>query len=66
MTNEEVLAETIARCDALVEEALATAEVLLIDLGASSQEIEAAIGRDGYMRRLFKEDRDAQVREVAK
>jgi hypothetical protein len=39
---------------------------LLIDLGASSEEIEAAIGPDGYARRMLREDRDAQIREVAR
>jgi hypothetical protein len=66
MTNGQVLAETIARCDAVLEEQLAATEILLIDQGATAEEIEAAIGRDGYMRRILQEDRDQQIAAVAR
>ena len=66
MTNGQVLAETIARCDAVLEEQLAATEILLIDQGATAEEIEAAIGRDGYMRRMLQEDRDQQIAAVAR
>jgi hypothetical protein len=65
MTNAEVLALTIARCDAILEEQLEATEILLIDLGATAEEVEAAIGLHGYMRKMLQEDRDAQIREVA-
>jgi hypothetical protein len=61
MTNAEVLALTIARCDAILEEQLEATEILLIDLGATAEELEAAIGPGGKM---LCEDRDAQIREV--
>jgi hypothetical protein len=64
MTNAEVLALTIARCDAILEEQLEATEILLIDLGASEQEIAAAVGPGGWSRRMLKEDCDAQIREV--
>jgi hypothetical protein len=47
MTNAETLELTIARYDAVMEEHAAS-EILLIDLGASAEELEAAIGPDGY------------------
>jgi hypothetical protein len=37
----------------------------LLDVGASALEIEAAVGVDGYARRLFSEARDAQLAAVA-
>jgi hypothetical protein len=45
---------------------LRTTEILLIDLGASAQEIEAAIGPDGYARKMLQEDRDQQIAAVAR
>jgi hypothetical protein len=64
MTRAEALAMTIERCDAMLEEQLAAAELLLIDLNATGEEIECAIGRDGYMRKMMQADRDAQVAAV--
>lgn len=64
MTNGQVLAETIARCDAVLEEQLAATEILLIDQGATAEEIAAAVGPGGWSRRMLKEDCDAQIREV--
>jgi hypothetical protein len=49
MTNAEVLALTIARCDAILEEQLEATEILLIDLGASAEELERALGPDGFL-----------------
>jgi hypothetical protein len=43
MTNAQVLALTIARCDAVMAEQLEAAEILLIDLGASPTELENAL-----------------------
>jgi hypothetical protein len=65
MTNGQVLAETIARCDAVLEEQLAATEILLIDQGATAEEIEAAIGRDGYMRAMLCASRNEQIAAVA-
>jgi hypothetical protein len=37
---------------------------LLIDLGATAEELEAAIGPGGCCSKMLCEDRDAQIREV--
>jgi hypothetical protein len=66
MTKAEVLALTIKRCDAILEEQLAAAEIVLIDCGATGAELDAAIGRDGYFRAMLRADRDAQVAAVTR
>jgi hypothetical protein len=47
-----------------LEEQLAASEILLIDQGATAEEIEAALGRDGYVRKMLEKDRAAQIAEV--
>jgi hypothetical protein len=64
MTNSEALKLTIARCERWLEEQLARTECLLIDLGATAEELEAAIGPGGCCSKMLCEDRDAQIREV--
>jgi hypothetical protein len=64
MTRAETLALTITRCDAWMEEQLMASEILLIDLGATAEEIGAAIGRDGFARKWLQADRDQQIAEV--
>jgi hypothetical protein len=66
MTNAQALAETIALADAWMERELANAEILLLDLGSTLEEVDRAIGRDGYVRRMLQEDRDRQVAAVAR
>jgi hypothetical protein len=61
MTRAEAIALLIERCDAIMEEQLVRTECLLIDLGATAEEIEAAIGPDGWSRRMLQEDRDQQI-----
>jgi hypothetical protein len=39
---------------------------VLVDQGATEEEIEAALGRNGFMRAFFRADRDQQIREVAR
>jgi hypothetical protein len=63
MTNAEVFKLTIARCDKILEEQLAATEILLADLGASAEEIEAALDQT---RRTLQADRDAQIAAVAR
>jgi hypothetical protein len=65
MTRLAAHRRTIELCDARLEAEVAGAEVTLLDVGASALEIEAAIGVDGYARRLFSEARDAQLAAVA-
>jgi hypothetical protein len=64
VTNAEVLAMTIERCDALLEEQLEAAEILLIDLGADAEEVKLAIGPHGYHRRALQASRDEQIDAV--
>jgi hypothetical protein len=45
---------------------LEAAELVLLDQGATAEELERAIGRDGYMRKLMQADIDAQIREVTR
>jgi hypothetical protein len=65
MTRAEALALTIRRCDEAMARQLEDAEILLIDQGATAEELERAFGPHGYARKMFREDRDAQIREVA-
>jgi hypothetical protein len=62
----EALALTIERCDAWLERELEAAEITLLDLGASLEEVENAIGAHGYVRRMLQADRDAQIAEVTR
>ena len=63
MTNF-FLQRTIELCDARLEAELEKSELLLIDQGATAAEIEAALGRDGYMRKMLEKDRAEQIAEV--
>jgi hypothetical protein len=66
MTRAEMLELTVERANAWLERELEKAEILLLDLGATLEEVENAIGPNGYARKMFREDRDRQVREVAR
>src|SRR5262245_22168772 len=61
MTNAEALALTIKRCDAHFERELENAEIILRDLGATDAEIIAAVGSDGYARKMFAATRKEQI-----
>ena len=65
MTRLEAL-RTVISCDKYFEEQLAGAEILFVDLGATAEELEAAIGPDGFCRKMLEEDRDAQIAAVAR
>jgi len=60
----DTLAETIRLANKYFEREIESAELLLIDLGPTGEEIEVAIGRDGFMRKMLEADRDQQIREV--
>jgi hypothetical protein len=64
MTKLEALALIVARCDAAFEEQLAAAEIVLLDLGGTTEEVAGAIGPSGYARKMLQEDRDAQIAAV--
>jgi hypothetical protein len=66
MTNAEVLKETMESCDARLEAELERAEILLLDRGATAEEIEAALGPHGYMRKMLVADRDRQIAAVTR
>ena len=42
------------------------AEILLLDRGATAEEIEAALGPHGYMRKMLVADRDRQIAAVTR
>jgi hypothetical protein len=54
---------TIAAADAWLERELANSEILLVDQGATPEEIENAIGPHGYVRKMLQKDRDSQIAE---
>lgn len=66
MTRAEILALTVKRCDERFEEELTRTEILLLDLGGTAEEIEAAIGPDGFCRKMLQADRDQQIAAVAR
>ncbi len=66
MTRLEALRRTVELCDEHFEADLAGAEILLLDLGGTSEEVEAAIGPSGWWRKVLREDRDAQIAETAR
>jgi hypothetical protein len=49
MTRLAALRRTIELCDERLEAELAGAEIMLLDLGGTTEEVAAAIGRDGYL-----------------
>jgi hypothetical protein len=65
MTRLEVLRRTVELCDERLEADLASAEVLLVDLGGTPEEITAALGRNGYLRAMHCASRNEQIAEVA-
>jgi hypothetical protein len=64
MSNAQVLEAASRAADAWLEQELAASEALLADIGATAEEIDAAIGRNGFVRRMLQQDRDAQVAEI--
>jgi hypothetical protein len=62
MTN--FLQRTIEAADAWFERELAKSEALMIDLGSTGAEIEAAIGPEGYTRLSLERDRAEQIAAV--
>jgi hypothetical protein len=66
MTRQEVLQRTVERCDALMAEGLEAAEIFLVDLGADAQDLENALGPQGFWRKILEQDRDQQIDMVAR
>jgi hypothetical protein len=66
MTKAEIFALTVERCNAALERELEAAEIVLVDQGATAQELEAALGPGGYTRKMLEADRDAQITQVAR
>jgi hypothetical protein len=64
MTAAEALQRTIELCDARFEAELEKSELLLIDHGATAEEVEAAIGSHGFVRKMLERARSAQIAEV--
>jgi hypothetical protein len=44
---------------------LAAAEIMVVDLGGTAEEVAGAIGRDGYMRAMFFASRNEQIAATA-
>jgi hypothetical protein len=65
MTRLEALKRTVELCDERLEADLASAEILLIDLGGTSEEVARAIGPSGYLRAMHYASRNEQIAEVA-
>jgi hypothetical protein len=65
MTRLEALRRTVELCDALMARQLEDAELLLVDHRATEDELRAALGPDGYARKMFREGRDAHIAVVA-
>jgi hypothetical protein len=42
------------------------ADLLLVDLGGTTEEVVGAIGPSGYLRAMFSTSRNAQIRAVAR
>jgi hypothetical protein len=61
MTRAEALALLIERANAWLAGELEITERLLLDLGATAEEIEAAIGLGGWSRKMLEESRDQQI-----
>ena len=64
MTN--FLQKTIVLADRWFEREIENAEILMRDLGSTEEEIEAAIGPNGYTRLSLEKDRAEQIAEVAR
>jgi hypothetical protein len=65
MTRLEMLRRTIELCDERLEADLASAEVLLVDLGGTPEEITAVLGRTGYLRAMHYASRNEQIAAAA-
>jgi hypothetical protein len=65
MTRLEVLRRTVELCDEHFEADLAAAELMLLELGGTREEITAALGRNGYLRAMHYASRNEQIAEVA-
>jgi hypothetical protein len=65
MTRLEMLRRTVGLCDERLEADLASAEVLLVDLGGTPDEITAALGRNGYLRAMHCASRNEQIAAAA-
>ena len=61
MTNAEVLALTIERCDKHMQEEMERVEIMFLDLGASPEELETMLE---LQRRWLQQDRDSQIAMV--
>jgi hypothetical protein len=66
MTRLEALRRTVVNCDKNFGEQLASAEILFVDLGASSEELERALGPDGFCRKMLEESRNEQIAAVVR
>ena len=66
MTRAETLALTVARCNEWTARELENTELLLLDHGATAEELEAAIGPGGFCRKMLEADRDQQIAEEAR
>jgi hypothetical protein len=65
MTRLAALRLTIELCDERLEAELAGAEIMLLDLGGTSEEVAGAIGPSGYLRAMLCANRDEQIAAVA-
>jgi hypothetical protein len=65
MTRLQALRRTIELCDERLEADLASAKVLLVDLGGTSAEITAALGPNGYLRAMHYASRNEQIAAAA-
>jgi hypothetical protein len=65
MKRTEALALTVARCNEWMARELENTELLLLDHGATAEELEAAIGPGGYLRAMHCASRNEQIAEVA-
>jgi hypothetical protein len=66
MTRLEALRRTVELCDEHFEADLASAEILMIDLGGTSEEVARAIGPSGYLRAMHCASRNEQIAEAAR
>ena len=64
MTRAETLSKTVALANAWLARELENAEILMLDLGATPEEIAAALGPGGWSRAMLERDRDSQIAEV--
>jgi hypothetical protein len=65
MTKMEAVQRVVVSCDKHFEADLANAEVLLVDLGGTPEEITAAIGPSGFVRAMLWASRNEQIAETA-